>query len=449
MFCRMANALDSLPSPSLPAPLLAAEYWLKPARFFDRCRRLGDRFVWRMPGLPPMVCVTDPADVRAVFTGDQTALHFGEALKKIAPHELILGANSITVKDDEAHLRDRRLLVPSFGATALRTYEPGMEAATRTALSRWPLGQPVSFQALMMSLTLEIIMKTIFGVTDPERLSRLRAAVLEFVAVIGSPGFLAFSILAVARGGRWEGRHRRLRTAMDAVDSIVVEEMSLRRSSGQLDRPDILAVLLRLQREHGERAMSDVAIREMIRTLVVAGYETTASSLAWIAERVTRHPPVLAELDASVERGDDEYVDAVIVEAMRLRPVAPFTSRLVVKPFDLAGLHLEPGVIVTPFIWLVHRRPDVYPNPLDFRPERFVGTKPDNYAWIPFGGGIRKCLGGPFALLEMRTVLRTVLQELRFAPTTAPDEPLGRRNVTIVPGRGAMVVLDRRLRAAA
>jgi cytochrome P450 len=396
-----------------------------------------------------MVCVTDPADVRAVFTGDQTALHFGEALKMMAPHELILGSSSITVKDDEPHLRDRRLLAPSFAAAALKTYEPGMEAATRAAISSWPLGERVSFQSLMMKLTLEIIMSTIFGVTDSERLVRLRSAVLDFVGVIGGPGFLAFSMLAVARGGHWDGRHRRLRAAMDAVDSIVIEEMTLRRSSGQVDQRDILAVLLRLQREHGETAMSDVAIREMIRTLVVAGYETTASSLAWIAERVTRHPHVLAELESSIARGEDEYVDAVIAEGMRLRPVAPFTSRLVVKPFDLAGLHLEPGVMVTPFIWLVHRRADVYENPLEFRPERFVGAKPDGYAWIPFGGGLRKCLGGPFALLEMRTVLRTVLRELRLVPTTAPDEPLGRRNVTIVPGRGAMVVLTRRLRAAA
>jgi cytochrome P450 len=423
---------------------LAGEYWLRPARFFERCERLDDRFVIRMPGLRPMVCVTDPADVRAVFSRDQTALHFGEALKTLAPHELVLGSTSITVKDGEAHLRDRKMLAPHFGATALKSYEPGMAAKTREAMASWPMGAPVSFQSLMMQLTLEIIMGTIFGVTDPERLTRLRKAVIDFVAVIGGPGFFAFSIWAVARGGRWGGRHRRLRAAMSAVDAIVAEEMTLRRRSAVHDQPDILALLLRLQQEHGVEAMSDVAILEMIRTLLLAGYETTASTLGWIAERVTRHRNVLARLDESVAGGDDEYIDAVVAETMRLRPVAPFTSRLVVKPFDLDGLHLEPGVLLTPFIWLVHRRADVYPEPSAFQPERFVGRQPDTYAWIPFGGGLRKCLGGPFALLEMRTVLRTMLEQLRFVPTADADEPLGRRNVTIVPGRGATVVLERR-----
>lgn len=445
----MASSVDVLPTPALPGPLLAAEYWLRPARFFERCERLGDRFALAMPGTPPMVCVTHPADVRAVFTGDQTALHFGEALKRLAPHELILGSTSITVKDDEAHLRDRRMLAPHFGAKALEAYEPGMIAKTREAVASWPTGQAVSFQTLMMDLTLEIIMATIFGVTDRARLSRLRRAVLDFVGVIGGPGFFAFSIWAVARGGRWDGRHRRLRTAMSAVDAIVDEEVAERRRNESFDRPDILALLLRLQHEHGDEAMSDVAIREMIRTLLVGGYETTATSLAWVAERITRHPAVLAEMQASVRRGDDEYIDAVVAETLRVRPAAPFTPRLVVKPFELEGLEIEPGHVVVPFIWLVHRRADVYPEPSAFRPERFVGRKPDNYAWIPFGGGLRKCLGGPFALLEMHTVLRTAMEELHFVPTREPDEPLGRRNITIVPGRGATVVLERRMHRAA
>lgn len=441
--------LDSLPRPSLPAMLLTAEYWLRPARFFERCRQLGERFLLRMPGQPPLVCLTNPADVRAVFTGDQTSLHFGEALMKMAPHELILGSNSITVKDDAPHLRDRRMFGPHFGGKALARYEPDMVAATREAIATWPVGEAVSFQSLMMRLTLNIIMGSVFGVSDVERLGRLRDAVLRFVGVIGGPGFTAFTMLAVARGGRWEGRHRRLRAAMADVDAIVVEEMSLRRASGDTDRPDVLTVLLRLQREHGPQVVSDTVICEMIRTLLVAGYETTASSLAWIVERITRHPHVLEELDAAVARGKDDYIDAVIAEGMRLRPVVPFTVRLVVKPFDLDNLHLEPGVMLTPFIWLVHRRPDVYPDPTTFRPERFVHATPDNYAWIPFGGGLRKCLGGPFAMLEMRCVLRTICEELRLLPTDAPDEPLGRRNITIIPGRGAMATVVQRVGKAA
>jgi cytochrome P450 len=417
---------------------------MRPARFFDRCERLGSRFLLRMPGSPPLVCLTDPADVRAIFTGDQSALHFGEGLPKMAPHELLFGRETLALKDDEPHLGDRRMLGPHFGGAALKTYEPGMVTTTRELLATWPLGAPFPFQGAAMRLTLEIIVTAIFGVSDAGRLARLREAVLRFVGIAGGPGFLAFSMLAIARGGRWEGRHRRLRAAMAAVDAIVVEELEERRAADHLDRSDVLAVFSRLQTEHGAGAMSDAAICAWMRLLLVAGYETTASSLGWIAERITRHPDVLDELEAGVARGDDAWIDAVIAEAMRLRPVAPFTVRLVVKPFELPGLRLEPGTMVTPFIWLVHRRPEVYPDPAAFRPERFLRTKPDNYAWIPFGGGVRKCLGGPFALLEMRAVLRTILEEHRFVPTDEPDEPLARRNITIVPGRGAMVRLEHR-----
>lgn len=445
----MTNDLSKFPTVPLPPILQAAEYWLRPARFFDRCGQLGDRFVWRMPGLPPLLCVTNPEDVRAIFTGDQTSLHFGEAITKMAPHELVLGSNSITVKDDAPHMKDRKMLGPHFGGAALKAYEPAMVRNTREAIASWPLGEPVKFSDLAMGLMLNIIMETVLGVTYRERLTRLREAVLQFIGVVGGPGFFAFSMVAVARGGHWEGRHRRLRAAMAKVDAIVVEEMMQRRDDGDFNRPDILAILLNLQREHGDEAMSDQMILEMIRTLLIGGYETTASTLAWIIERVTRHPQVLAELEESVARGEDDYIDAVITEALRLRPVAPITLRLVVKPFTLGDLELEPGVMVAPFIWLVHRRADLYEEPSAFRPERFVGIKPDNYAWIPFGGGLRKCLGGPFAMLELRAVLRTMLQEITLRATSEPDEALGRRNVTIVPGAGARAVLERRVRAAA
>jgi len=434
-------ASSSLPTPPLWGPLLAAEYWLRPGAFLDRCEKLGDRFLLRLPGSPPLVCTTSPADVRAIFTGDQTALHLGAAVKKMAPHELVLGSSSLTVKDGEAHLRDRRRLNPHFAGAGLKAYESSMATATRQAMQAWPLGERVSFQRLMRRLTLDIIISTVFGVGDPERFTRVREAVLRFLRVIGGPGFLAFSMVAVARGGKWEGRHRRLRLAMAAVDAIVKEEIAERRAHGDLARNDVLAVLLRLQAENSEE-MTDATICETMRTLLIGGYETTAASLAWTAERLARHPEVLEQLEDSVARGEDDYVDAVVAEALRVRTVFAFTARVVVKPFELDGLPLEPGVMVAPFIALLHRRPDVYPDPLAFRPERFLGTRPGTYTWIPFGGGVRHCLGGPFALLEMRVVLRTMFQELRLRPTTEPDEPIARRNVTLVPGRGAMVTLE-------
>lgn len=434
-------ALTSLPTPRLWGPLLAAEYWLHPGAFLDRCEKLGDRFLLRLPGSPPLVCTTSPADVRTIFTGDQTALHLGAAVKKMAPHELVLGSSSLTVKDGDEHLRDRRRLNPYFAGAGLKAYESGMAEATRQALCEWPIGEPVSFQRLMRRLTLDIIISTVFGVGDPDRFARVREAVLRFLRVIGGPGFLAFSIVAVARGGHWDGRHRRLRIAMAAVDALVKEEITERRARGDLARNDVLAVLLRLQAEHGDE-MSDTTICETMRTLLIGGYETTAASLAWTAERLARHPEVLEQLEDSVARGEDDYVDAVVAEALRVRPVFAFTARLVVKPFEIDGLPLEPGTMVAPFIALLHRRPDLYPDPSAFRPERFLGKKPGPYTWIPFGGGVRHCLGGPFALLEMRVVLRTMFQDLRMRATKEPDEAIARRNVTLVPAKGAMVTLE-------
>jgi cytochrome P450 len=429
--------------------LQAAEYWLRPERFFNRCQRLGDRFLLRMPGLPPQVFVTTADDVRAIFAGDQTALHFGEVLPRFAPHELLFGRDSLALKDDEPHLRDRRMLAPHFTGSALRAYERGMITKTREAIATWTLGQSVAIHGAMQRLTLEIILLTIFGVSDPERLARLREAVLRFVDVVGGPGFLAFTMLAVARGGRWEGRHRRLRAAMAAVDAIVREEVAARRATPDQERSDVLEVFLGIQREHGSEAMSDGAICGMMRLLLVGGYDTTASTLAWTLERLVRHPQVLEQIAASVAAGHDDYVDAVLIEAMRVRPVVPFTIRLVVKPFELAGLRLDPGVLVAPFTWGVHRQPDIYPDPLAFQPERFLSRKPDNYAWIPFGGGLRRCLGGPLSMLEGKIILRTIFEELRVLPTNAPDEGISRRNVTLVPARGCVVVLERRARASA
>ncbi len=445
------NQIDTLPRPRIPGPLLAAEYWFRPARFLDRCEKLGDRFVLSMPGVPPLVCVTSPADVKAAFTGDQTALHFGEGLKMMAPHEIVLGRTSITIKDDEEHLRDRRMQAPHFVGGKLDAYVPTIAEKTREAMCTWPVGPRVSFQSLMMELTLDVIIATVFGVSDPARHDRVRRSVLDLLGVVGGPSFLVSTIVATARGGRWEGRYPRLQAAKTAVDDLVREEITERRERSDLDRKDILAVFLRMQTENPD-AMTDEAIFDAMRTLLIGGYETTASSLAWVAERITRHRQVLERLDESSGQDRDDYLDAVIAESMRLRPVAPFTMRLVVKPFVLDDLQLEPGVMLMPFITLAQRRADTYPEPLAFRPERFEAEPPGTFTWIPFGGGIRRCLGGPFAMLEMRVVLRTILEELRFEPTDEPDEPLARRNVTIVPGGGARVRLRRtatpRVRAA-
>ena len=439
-----STTYSSLPKSLLPRTVLAAEYWFRPEQFLNRCDQLGDRFQISFPGLPPTVGISSPQDIRAIFTGDQSALYLGAGVKKLAPHELLLGETSLIVKDGDEHLCERRMLNPHFMGARLRSYEPMIAQVTREAVHRWPRNQTVSFHSLMMELTLDIIIHVVFGVHDRKRADDVRSATQRLVDVIGSARFAVTTIVAMARGGKWDGKHKLVRNLKARLDKHVVDELVERRATGNLEQDDILSIFLKLQQEHGVEVMSDASICDAMRTLLIAGYETTATSLAWIAERLVRHPDVLESLEKAIENEDSDYVDAIITEGMRVRSVLPFTVRMVVKPFDLNGLQLDVGTLVLPMISLLHRRADLYPNPHEFRPERFIGRPVKNFQWIPFGGGLRKCLGGPFAMLEMRVIVETIYRELRLLPTNEPDEQVGRRNVTLVPSRGAQVVMEQR-----
>ena len=238
-----------------------------------------------------------------------------------------------------------------------------------------------------------------------------------------------------------------LRRAIAALDAIVLEEVAARRTVGDLGHDDVLGMFLRACDEHGA-PMPDAEPCDAMRTLLIGGHETTASTLTSILERVSRHPAVLARLEAAGPDGDADYIDAVIKETMRLRPVFPITARLATEPFELPGLTIPTGTFVVPHITLVHRRPELYPDPLAFRPERFLDTRAGTYAWIPFGGGPRRCIGAAFSLLEMRVVLRTILRCARIVPTGERSERVARSTVTIVPARGGRVTLARRNVAA-
>ncbi len=438
-----ARVAKPLTSPRWPAAALAAEYWLAPGRFIERCSRLGDRFTLRLPGAGAMVCVTHPKDIKRVFTADPETLYAAVVVKRFLPHHLIFGEEIIVGYDGAKHLASRRLGAPPFHGDALKAYEPTMVAKTEEALAAWPYGTEVSFKAQTAPIALEIIMATVFGVTARQRLDTLRERTMAFLGVLQTKRFLLDTAWATARGGKWTGSYDYIRDARRRVDEVVREEIDERRRRGDVDRRDILGIFLRTRDERGE-PMSDAEILNSMSGLLLAGFETTATTHAWGANAITRRPDVLARLEADARDGDDAYIDAVITETLRLRSPAMFNFRYVVRPFALDDdLVLAPGTVVAPFIAAVHRRPDLYPDPLRFEPERFLRKQPDPYAWLPFGGGIRRCLGGAFAMLELRAILRTILRHARFRAVRTPSEAIGRSNVVLTPRAGGRATLDR------
>ncbi len=308
---------------------------------------------------------------------------------------------------------------------------------------RWPLGRPTASQPHIEEITLEVMMATVFGVTDPARVERLRSATLGLLREGHSRRFFIQTMIATSRQNGWDRPFPRIRRAVDAVDAVVMEEVSQRRSEERLDGQDVLGMFLRTPDQKGH-LMSDNEICDAMRTLLLGGHDTTASTLTWVLERVSRVPDTLARLETAALDGDDDYLDAVIKEAMRLRPAFPLTARLATEPFELPGLTIPSGTMVVPYITLVHRRPDLYPDPLTFRPERFLNSRAGTYTWIPFGGGPRRCIGAAFSLTEARIVLRTILRHARVESSRRRPERVAHRNVFVVPARGGRITLQPR-----
>ena len=426
-----------------PAAVNAAQYWFAPDRFARRCERLGDRFQVAMPGTGPWLCLTHPDDLKRVFLADTDVLRLGEATAKMAPHGLVLGPTGLTNVDGAEHARRRRVQNHPFNGAALTTYQETMQRKTDEVLDRWPYGHWTPAEPQMRAITLEVIMAVVFGVTDTDRLTRLRDAILALLREAFSLRFLLQTMIASSRANGWDRPFPRMRRAVAAIDAIVLEEIAHRHTTGDLDRDDVLGILLRTVDDDGA-AMSDDELCDAMRTLLLGGNDTTSSTLTWLLERITRHPDVLARTEAAARDGDDAYLDAVIKEVLRLRPVFPMTARLATQDFELPGLTIPAGTMVFAYITLVQRRPDLWEDPLAFRPERFLNSNVSSYAWIPFGGGRRRCLGAAFALVEARIVLRTILRTARLAPSSRRSERIGRNNVILAPAGGGSVRLDRR-----
>jgi cytochrome P450 len=424
------------PGPPLPRIAQTAIWSRQARRLLYACQdRYGDVFTLKILG-ETWAVLADPEDVKQVFTGDPRVFHAGEGNELLAP---LLGPYSLLVLDEGAHMSQRKLLLPPFHGRRMQAYEATMAEIAEREISSWPSGEPYALRPRMQALTLEIILRTVFGAREGEGLAELRDALRHYLELLSDPR----QLLPVTLLG--PQRIRRLpwfRRAMDRVDALIHREIAARKRAEDLDeRDDVLSMLIAARHEDGS-PMSEAEMRDELLTLLTAGHETTATSLAWAVERLCRHPQKLERLREEVGAGEDSYLTATIQETLRLRPVISIVLRRLAEPVEIAGYELPAGVAVVPSIYLVHRNREVYPDPEAFRPERFLDNPPGTYTWIPFGGGVRRCLGAAFAQFEMAVVLRELVERWQVRPVDPRSERIYRRAITETPRRNAEAILS-------
>ncbi len=429
------------PGPPQPRAVQTVQWMTRPLPLMERCRaRYGDVFSLRIAHEGTWVFLCHPDAVKQVFTGDPHVLHAGEANAVLLP---IVGPSSVLLLDDEQHMAQRKLMLPSFHGERMERYGDLMRSIAEREVSGWPAGEPLRLWPRMQAVTLEVIMRAVFGVREADRLDRLRALIKTALDWTADPR----RMLTVAVLGPQRVRSLRpFRRALDPLDAMLLEEIRRRRDDPTVtERDDVLSLLIQARHEDGS-PMSDGELRDELMTLLLAGHETTATSLAWAIERLVRHPDKLERLTEEARESESTYADAVVKETLRLRPVLPIVLRRLTEPLEIAGHLLPAGARVAPCIYLVHRRPDVYSEPERFLPERFVDSTPGTYTWIPFGGGVRRCLGASFALFELKTVLSAVVSEVSLRAAHPAPERVVRRAITLTPSRGAEVVVVERRR---
>jgi cytochrome P450 len=433
----MQDGGDSLPpGPAMPRAVQTAIWSRRAQWMLAECRRrFGDTFRLEIAYEGTWILLSHPDDVRRVFTGDPKVLHAGEANGILRP---VLGDNSVLLLDDDAHMEQRKLMLPSFHGERMKRYGDLMAGIAAAEIERWPRAEPYRLRPRMQAVTLEIILRAVFGVEEGERLEQLRRQLRRLLDMITDPRQLVFLL---ALGPERIRRFPPFRRERERVDRLIYDLIADRRAAGELsERVDILSLLMQARHEDGS-PMSDHELRDELVTLLVAGHETTATALAWAVERLVRHPEKLDRLAADVAAGEDAYLKAVILETLRLRPVISIVNRTLKAPFEVGGYTLPAGVKVAPCIYLVHRRADVYPEPERFLPERFLERPPGTYTWIPFGGGVRRCLGGAFAQFEMEVVLRELVSRATIRPVRPRSERVFRRAITETPRHDAEVVV--------
>ncbi len=431
------------PGPRAHSLLQTLAWAFAPTWLMDRCaERIGEAFTLTFfPSGMRLVMLSDPQAVKKVFTAPAEIAPSAAGTSPIAG---VLGQSSVITLTGPEHMRQRKLLLPPFHGERMREYEQVIVEATRRDMAAWPIGRPMRVHPRTRAITLEVILRAVFGV-EAERMDALREALGALLNAPQNPAVLLMLALRMPSTERPGGA---LGGALDRVDRLIYAELELRRGQADLAaRTDILSLLLQARDEDGV-AMTDAELRDELVSLLLAGHETTATTVAWAVERLVRHPAELRRLVQEIDAGeDDAYLRAVVNETLRVRPTVPIVARTLMEDFDVGGYVLPAGTRVFPSIYLTNRNPRVYEQPAEFRPERFLQENPDTFSWIPFGGGIRRCIGAAFAQLEAKLILRTVLSELE------PSLPRGlgglahrrgegvrRRAITLVPAQGARVL---------
>jgi cytochrome P450 len=416
--------------PSEPPIAQTARWLLRPISFLESCRRrYGDTFSVRFLGFrTPMVMLSDPDAIKALYGNAQHGLPPGRTLALLP----ILGPRSLLLLEGRDHLARRKLMLPPFHGTRMREYESTVREVVAADVEQWPQDEPFALHPHMQRVTLEVILRAVFGVTDERRRSALADRLNGLLSDTASAG-LQFGVLLSRRFGTRDPLIP-LQERRREIDALLDVEIAERRAD---PREDILSMLVAARFEDGE-PLDDAEIRDQLMTLLLAGHETTATGLAWTFDLLVRHPAVLDRLAADPD--DQAYVRAVVTESLRLRPVVPLAGRRLATPLTIDGYELPSGTDVTPAIWLAHTRADRYAEPFAFRPERFLDGGSATYSWIPFGGGVRRCIGAAFAELEMRVALTEILRRRTVRAASAGAERVARRNVTFSPAGGTRIV---------
>jgi cytochrome P450 family 135 len=433
------------PGPRGPKALTAAGFLLRGPQFLERCRdRYGHVFTIQLNTGRTVVIAGDPAIAKEVFTGSPDDLHAGAGNVVLKP---VLGPRSVLLLDGPEHMRQRKLMLPPFHGERMRAYGELMGEIADRQIDRWPVARSFSVRSSTQAITLEIILRTVFGMETAEQVEGLAAPLRRLLDSTTNPArLLSLQFTSSERGGP-RSPWGRVRAMLAPADEMIYRQIRTRRAeveAGGDERDDILSLLLAARDEDGE-PLTDRELRDELMTLLLAGHETTATALAWTLERAVRTPEVLERLqDEARDGSSSDYLEATIKETLRLRPVVPGVIRRLQRPLELGGIALPAGVHIAPSIYLIHRRADVYPEPEAFRPERFLGERqPSTYEWLPFGGGIRRCLGASFALYEMRIVLSAILRRATLEPVHDAGEPIVRRFVTFTPKHGGRVRISR------
>jgi hypothetical protein len=432
----------------LPPALQLLGTWLRPGMsMVALMRRYGRRVTVNIPFQPPLVMISDPDEVKEIFKLAPDVAHPGQGARILEP---ILGRYSLILLDEDLHLEHRRLLLPAFHGDRMKLLVDLMRELTDAELDTWPTDTPVALHEHLQALTLEVILRAVFGMEQGQRLDDLREAVAGILALADRP--LSIILPVADRYLGWVPTMREFKRLRARSRTLIFDEIRERRaafesSSADHEARDVLAMMLAARHED-ESPMSDQEIHDELMTALVAGHETTASQLAWTFMHLARDRRAAARLSDEIEAGaGDAYLTATINESLRLRPVLPQVEpRYLLRAATVGGFDYPAGVALIPAPYMLHHDPEVYPEPFAFRPERFLENSPGTYTWIPFGGGRRRCLGAAFAIQEMKIVVSEVLRRFELEPEQPAGERTVRRSITTSPREGATVILrDRRI----